>query len=112
MRIRIALSVVCLLAATAVQARAEQMIVFFRHGEKPASGNGQITCQGLNRAQALPTVLFARYGTPAYLYAPNPGVKITDPGGSFNYIRLLATTVPTAVKLGGSPVNAKYSYWD
>ncbi|HZR24456.1 MAG TPA: hypothetical protein VFA59_12755 [Vicinamibacterales bacterium] len=86
--------------------------MFFRHGEKPSSGNGQITCQGMNRALALPTVLFARYGKPAYLYAPNPGVKIADPGGSFNYIRPLATIEPTAVKLGGMPVNAKYSYSD
>jgi hypothetical protein len=31
-----------------------ETIIFIRHGEKPLSGLGQITCQGLNRALALP----------------------------------------------------------
>src|SRR5919202_3097125 len=112
MRQRIAAIALSLLVAMAAQARAEETIVFFRHGEKPAGGYGQLTCQGLNRAMALPTVLLARYGKPAYLYAPNPGVKIPDPAGSFNYIRPLATIEPTAVKLGGMPVNTKYGYSD
>src|ERR671936_294819 len=112
MRYRNAALAVVMLAATAAQARAEETIVFFRHGEKPSSGNGQITCQGFNRAIALPNVLLARYGKPAYLYAPNPGVKVTDPAGNFNYIRPLATIEPIAVKLGGMPVNTKYGYTD
>ena len=29
--------------------------MFFRHGEKPSRGYGQLTCQGLNRALALPS---------------------------------------------------------
>jgi hypothetical protein len=110
MRLRIAAIAAALFVATAVQARAEQTIVFFRHGEKPAGGNGQITCEGFNRAMALPNVLLARYGTPTYLYAPNPAVKVTDPAGSFNYVRPLATIEPIAVKLGGMPVNTKYGY--
>src|SRR5213079_2990596 len=98
-----------LLVIAAADARGEQTIVFFRHGEKPSGGYGQLTCQGLNRALALPTVLLANYGRPAYLYAPNPAVKISDPAGSFYYVRPLATIEPLAIKLG-LPVNTKYGY--
>jgi len=38
-------------------ARAEETIVFMRHGEKPSDGYGQLTCQGFNRSLAIPTVL-------------------------------------------------------
>src|SRR5262245_15594831 len=88
-------------------AGAQQTIVFFRHGEKPASGLGQLTCQGLNRALALPDVLNAKFGTPDFLYAPNPAVKIADPAGSFFYVRPLATIEPTAIRFGLS-VNTNY----
>jgi hypothetical protein len=100
------LALVFLAASTS---RAEQTIVFFRHGEKPSGGLGQLTCQGLNRALALPDVLIGRYGTPDYLYAPNPAVKITDPAGSFFYVRPLATIEPTAIRAGRS-VNTNYGY--
>jgi hypothetical protein len=100
-----------LLVLAAGEARAEQTIVFFRHGEKPSGGYGQLTCQGLNRALALPTVLLANYGKPNYLYAPNPAVKVTDPAGSFYYVRPLATIEPTAVRLGMS-INTRYGYND
>ncbi len=33
-----------------------ETLVFVRHGEKPAQGYGQLNCQGLNRALALPAV--------------------------------------------------------
>jgi hypothetical protein len=102
---------ITLVLITAAQARAEQTIVFLRHGEKPSGGYGQLTCQGLNRALALPAVLIGKYGKPHYVYAPNPGVKIPDPAGSFNYVRPLATIEPLAVKLG-LPVNTKYGYSD
>ena len=95
----------------AASARADQTIVFLRHGEKPSGGYGQITCQGLNRALALPDVLIAKYGKPNYIYAPNPVVKISDPAGSFYYIRPLATIEPTAVRLGMN-VWTKYGYND
>jgi len=99
---------ICLLFGAA-QASAEQTIVFFRHGEKPAAGLGNLTCQGFNRALALPTVLLSRYGTPDFLYAPNPNVKISDPGGSYYYVRPLATIEPVAVRTGIS-INTKYGY--
>jgi len=107
---RLLLSLALLLTVgSAGSAYAEQTIVFLRHGEKPSGGYGQITCQGFNRALALPTVLLAKYGTPNYLYAPSPAVKVSDPAGSFYYIRPLATIEPLAVKLGMN-VNTKYGY--
>lgn len=101
----------CSLVLLASSASAEQTIVFFRHGEKPPGGLGQLTCQGLNRALALPPVLLQKFGTPAYLYAPNPAVKMNDPAGSFYYVRPLATIEPTAIRAGLS-VNTGYGYAD
>jgi hypothetical protein len=109
-RTRIISSVLVVLAA-AGQARADQTIALFRHGEKPSGGYGQLACQGFNRALALPNVLNAMFGKPQYLYAPNPGVKISDPAGSFNYVRPLAAIEPTAIR-AGLPVNTKYAYTD
>ena len=99
------------LAASASVASAQQTIVFFRHGEKPAAGLGNLSCQGLNRAIALPNVLLSRFGTPNYLYAPDPSAKISDPGGSFYYVRPLATIEPVAIRAGVS-VNTHYGYTD
>lgn len=111
MRYRIVATAVSLMLFAAAQARAEQTLVFFRHGEKPSGGYGQLTCQGLNRALALPTVLLSRYGTPSWLYAPNPEVKISDPAGSFYYVRPLATIEPTAIRVVKS-VNTAVGYND
>ncbi len=98
-------------AIAAHDVHAEQTIVFFRHAEKPSGGYGELTCQGLNRALALPDVLSTLYGRPSYLYAPNPTTKITDPAGSFYYVRPLATIEPTAIRAGLS-VNTHYGYTD
>src|SRR5580765_5109564 len=98
-----------LILACAADARAEETIVFFRHAEKPSGGYGQLTCQGLNRALALPGVLFNLYGRPAYGYAPNPSIKVPDPAGSFYYVRPLATLEPAAIRAGIS-VNTNYGY--
>ena len=105
------LVVAIVLSAGATSARAEQTIVFFRHGEKPPGGLGQLTCQGLNRALALPDVLLRKFGRPDYLYAPNPAVKMPDPAGSFFYVRPLATIEPVAIRAGRS-VNTRYGYND
>jgi hypothetical protein len=109
MRQRSLLVTLFVLLAGVSQARAEQTIVFLRHGEKPTGGYGQLTCQGFNRAMALPAVLLARFGTPNYLYAPNPADKITDTAGSFYYDRPLATLEPLAVKLT-KDIWSKYAY--
>jgi hypothetical protein len=108
---RLLSTAVVLTLLAAADAGADQTIVFLRHGEKPAGGLGQITCQGLNRALALPDVLIAKYGKPNYIYAPNPTVKISDPAGSFYYHRPLATIEPTAVRVGVN-VWTKYGYND
>jgi hypothetical protein len=88
-------------------ARADQTIVFLRHGEKPALGLGQLNCQGLNRALALPQVLQAKFGTPTAIYAPDPGSMAKDKGIEYNYVRPLATIEPTAIRLG-MPVNTSF----
>lgn len=86
-------------------------LVFFRHGEKPTGGYGQLTCQGLQRALALPSVLISRFGNAQYVFAPNPTVMVPDAAGSFYYVRPLATIEPTAIRLG-LPVNVRYGYND
>lgn len=86
---------------------ADETIVLFRHAEKPAAGLGQLSCQGLNRALALPAVLAARFDRPAALFAPNPGIRKKDGGVPYNYIRPLATIEPTAIRLG-LPVNTDF----
>ena len=103
------LAAMVIVAATAAPARAQQTIVFLRHGEKPSGGLGQLTCQGLNRALALPDVLINQFGTPDFVYAPNPNVKISDPAGSFYYVRPLATIEPTAIRARRS-VNTHYGF--
>jgi len=96
--------------ATSTTATTETL-VFFRHGEKPTGGYGQLTCQGLQRALALPSVLTTRYGAAQFAFAPNPTVLVPDSAGSFYYVRPLATIEPTAIRLG-LPVNTKYGYND
>jgi hypothetical protein len=93
------------------EARAEQTIVFLRHGEKPVGGYGQLTCQGFNRALALPTVLFAKYGHPTFLYAPSPAFRISDSAGRFYYDRPLETLAPMAIKLK-TDIRSQFSYSD
>jgi len=88
-------------------AHADQTIVFLRHGEKPPLGLGQLDCQGLNRALALPQVLQAKFGTPTAIYAPDPGMTAKDKGVEYNYVRPLATIEPTAIRLG-MPVNTAF----
>ena len=89
-------------------AHAEQTVVFLRHGEKPVLGLGQIDCQGLKRALALPTVLLAKFGKPDAIYAPDPAFKTEDKGVQYSYIRPLATIEPTAIRFG-LPVNTAFS---
>lgn len=88
-----------------------ETLVFLRHGEKPAGGYGQLTCQGFQRALQLPAVLTGQFGAAAFIFAPNPVPQVVDPAGSFSYVRPLATIEPTAIGLG-LPVNAKYGFTD
>ena len=84
-----------------------QTLVCIRHGEKPKGGLGQLTCRGLNRALALPKVLLEKYGTPQFIFAPNPTQKVD--GNKYNYVRPLTTIEPTAIRCG-LPVNTQFGY--
>lgn len=88
-----------------------ETIVMLRHGEKPTGGLGQLSCRGLNRSLALPSILIGRYGKPDFIYAPDPGVKIKDgnPQPAYSYVRPLATIEPTAIFLG-MPVNTQIGF--
>jgi hypothetical protein len=87
-----------------------ETIVFLRHGEKPEKEIGQLNCQGLNRALALPRVLISKFGRPEYIFAPSAARLATISGGAgYNYLRPLATIEPTAIELG-LPVNADFAY--
>lgn len=99
-------------AAAKTKTATTETIVFMRHGEKPAGGYGQLTCQGLNRSLKLPDVLITRYGQPDAIYAPDPAAtQVSDPAGTFDYVRPLATIEPTAIRLG-MPVNTPYGFTD
>jgi hypothetical protein len=88
-----------------------QTIVFLRHGEKPAMGLGQLTCQGLNRALALPAVIARDFGRPDAIFAPDPAKEKSDGGRMYDYIRPLATVEPSAIYFG-LPVEASIGFLD
>lgn len=105
---------VCLTFAGPVAWAADpsrQTIVLLRHGEKPPAGLGQLDCQGLNRALALPPVLARLFGPPAAIFAPNPATRVRDKGGDFDYVRPLITIEPTAIAFG-MPVDASVGFTD
>lgn len=77
-----------------------ETIIAIRHGEKPANSLGQLSCKGLNRSLALPSILLSRYGRPDFIFAPNPSVMSTSAGGTYSYVRPLATIEPTAIRAG------------
>lgn len=105
------LSLASFCQAEAPAAASVQTLVFFRHGERPYGGMGQITRRGLIRALALPDVLLSKFGKPDFLFAPSPleKVKELDTGKYYYYIRPLATIEPTAIRLG-LPVNVGIGY--
>lgn len=101
--LRVLMALVVLAAAP--RARANSTIVMIRHGEKPAAGLGQLDCQGLNRALALPAVIARQFGKPDLIFAPDPGEQKDDGGKLYDYVRPLATVEPTAIAFG-LPVDA------
>ena len=82
-----------------------------RHGEKPADGLGQLDCQGLNRALALPKLIQTLFGKPDAIFAPDPAHSKPDHFKSYDYVRPLATIEPTAIRFG-LPVNTQIGYSD
>jgi nitrogen regulatory protein PII len=92
-------------------AATDETIVLIRHGEKPANDLGQLSCQGLNRALALPDVLTGKFGKPDFIFAPLTRRKIEQGKPSYSYVRPLATIEPTAIRLG-LPVDARFTFDD
>ena len=91
---------------------AVETIVFLRHGEKPDKEIGQLNCQGLNRALALPRILTSKFGKPDYIFAPATSRMSPITGGvGYNYLRPLATIEPTAIELD-MPVDTDFGYSD
>jgi hypothetical protein len=90
---------------------SEQTLILIRHGEKPDAGLGQLDCQGLNRALALPAVLTSKFGRPDFIFASNPGELKSDRGQTYNYVRPLATIEPAAIQFG-MPVYTPFGYLD
>jgi hypothetical protein len=90
---------------------AAKTIVFVRHGEKPENGLGQLSCQGLNRALALPPVIANAFGKPDAIFAPNPSLMKEDAGKPYDYVRPLATIEPTAIWFG-LPVDVSIGFDD
>jgi len=86
-------------ARPAVAAPSTETIVMVRHGEKPPEDAdvGQLTCQGQNRALALPGVLLPKYGTPDAVFAAKPHKSKSADEGSHYSLRALATIEPTAI---------------
>jgi hypothetical protein len=92
-------------SATGAAEETTETIVLIRHGEKPPNGLGQLNCQGLNRALALPAVIQKAFGRPLAIFAPNPAEQKADYGKLYDYVRPLATIEPTAIALG-LPINS------
>jgi hypothetical protein len=91
--------------ALAADAAKVETIALIRHGEKPPAGLGQLNCQGLNRALALPSVIRKAFGLPAAIFAPNPAEQKPDNGTLYDYVRPLATVEPAAIAFG-LPIHA------
>jgi hypothetical protein len=53
-------------------------------------------------------VLLAKYGTPQFIFAPNPS-QIADGNPDYYYVRPLVTIEPTAIRCG-LPVNTKFGF--
>lgn len=86
--------------ATGTSGQIVETIVCIRHGEKSPDGLGQLTCRGLNRALALPKVLLGKFGSPQFVFAPNPTQKVDAKSekAGYYYVRPLATIEPTAIR--------------
>lgn len=96
--------------AFAQPADGVQTLVFMRHAEKPADGLGQLTCQGLNRAIDLATLLPQKYGKADYVFAANPSRQVEEGAedDAYSYVRPMMTINPSAIKLG-LPINLEFS---
>jgi hypothetical protein len=88
---------------------ATETIVFVRHGEKPPTEFGQLSCQGLNRALALPKLLVNKYGKADFIFAPDPEKDLIGKEEKHSYVRALATIEPTAIELA-LPIETRFGF--
>src|SRR5947208_13816495 len=82
-----------------------QKIIIIRHGEKPDKGDN-LSCQGLNRALQLPSVIKSKFGLPDKIFVPTP-----NSGKSTSTSRMYQTIVPFAIKYN-LKINTKYDVKD
>jgi hypothetical protein len=82
-------------------------IVLIRHGEKANPSQGQLNCQGFNRAIQIAPLFLKRFGIPNEIYAPKP---ILSPDNSW-YIRPIITIEPYAI-LCNKQINIKYDFYE
>jgi hypothetical protein len=80
-------------------------IVLIRHGEKPKEGSG-LNCRGINRAKALPAVLYTKIGLPGVIYVPS-----LAGGDATKHSRMSQTIAPFAEKYH-LPMNSDYKVND
>ena len=109
--IGMSLSMLLLTGTAARSDNAVETVIFVRHGEKPHGGLGQLNCQGLNRALALPSVIAKTFGRPDAIFAPDPDEQVKSAEERFDYVRALATIEPTAISFG-LPVNVSIGVSD
>jgi hypothetical protein len=92
-------------AAAQKNGEGVKKIVIIRHGEKPDKGEN-LSCEGLNRALKLVTVLHQKIGTPDYIFVPT-----VNTGKSTHTARMYQTIIPFAVKYN-LEINTKYEVKD
>lgn len=91
---KLSLFLMSLILGFSAMAHSSQTLVFVRHAEKPDNDSGQLTCKGLNRALALPSVLIKQFGQPDALFASAP--KQNKLGSS---LRAVQTISPLAIQV-------------
>jgi hypothetical protein len=95
--------IICLLTSFSVYSQPKYeglKVVLIRHGEKPDEGY-TLSCQGANRAKALPAVLYSKFGLPGIIYVP----LLKD--DTTKHSRMYQTIVPFSDKYH-LPLNSDY----
>jgi hypothetical protein len=80
-------------------------VIIIRHAEKPVKGKN-LSCQGQNRAAALPAVLHSKFGRPDYAYVP-----AMQNGKKSAHLRMFQTITPFASQYNIN-VNSRYEVND
>jgi hypothetical protein len=78
------------------------LVIVIRHAEKPEQGDN-LSCQGENRALAIPKVLAEKFARPDFTYVPAMGS-----GKASKHVRMFQTVTPMAVKQN-LKVNSRYA---